>query len=159
MELVRGVLEIGEELGLLNVIPGEIEAIERKGIEGLRCVNLSPRVDIVPPRAAYPIGLLIDREPLDAGHPEARAHTDAARTAAYDGDRQSIQSTDARNTHLALPFRCDSNRREARLSVLLAVGLERRTPDEVRSGGMRVQSTRPLVARSIRLPPFMARIL
>ena len=87
VEAVHAVLEVGEDLGLLGELPGPVDVgRERERVEVRRHVAGGAGIRVVPPGAADAVGLLVDRERLDAGPLQLDAHADAAEAGADDRD-------------------------------------------------------------------------
>ena len=80
--VVDHLFEVGLQLGLLGVGPGPVVALERVRVEVRGDIDLGPRVAVVPPGAAGPLGLLEDGEGVDARLLELDGRGDAGESAA-----------------------------------------------------------------------------
>src|SRR3954453_15164340 len=87
--LVGHTLEVAPDLraGREDVRPVGVE-LERVLVEARGDVAGQPRVGVVAPGAAHRLGLLVDREAVDAGPLELDAHAEPRHAGADDGHRR-----------------------------------------------------------------------
>ena len=102
MKLVDSVLQVGQQLWLHNMGSSEVEHVKRKGVKGLRSVDLRARIDVVPPGSTNAIRLFINGESFDAGLSQTDSHANAACSRSDHCDRYLFHSAAAGNTHILL---------------------------------------------------------
>ena len=101
-ELADRLLEVAVDLRLAGVRARPVVALERERVDVRVDVDLGAGVLVVPPGAADPLRLLVDRERLDAGLAEQHAGRDPAHPRADDRDgRRAVRSEEVDRPPLA----------------------------------------------------------
>jgi len=88
---VRNTFEVGLDLGTRreSVAPLGVR-LERVAVEVGGNVTRDPRICILPPSATQSIGLLVDREIIEAGRPELDRRQDAGHAGPKDCEAQGL---------------------------------------------------------------------